>query len=91
MRELREWIRAAEAARTTCLNVPEFDVLIRHQKQRLQEFERISFGLEHLDGRPISVTDLPARPEVARKRRRTAEEAEIVTAHVGQAIFHGRS
>jgi hypothetical protein len=37
MDELREWIRAAEAARVTCLNVAEFDVLIRHQKQRLEE------------------------------------------------------
>ena len=36
MDALREWIRAAEAARATCLNVPEFDMLIRHQKQRLE-------------------------------------------------------
>jgi hypothetical protein len=35
VRELREWIRAAEAARPTCINVTEFDVLIRHQKWRL--------------------------------------------------------
>jgi AbiU2 len=44
MRELRAWIRAAEAARATCLNVHDFDVLIRHQKQRLAAFERGSLG-----------------------------------------------
>jgi hypothetical protein len=33
--ELREWIRAAEAIRPTCLNPADFDALIRHQKLRL--------------------------------------------------------
>ena len=33
--ELREWIRAAEAVRPTCLNLADFDTLIRHQKLRL--------------------------------------------------------
>jgi hypothetical protein len=32
---LIEWIRAAEAARPTCGNKPEFDALIRSQKERL--------------------------------------------------------
>jgi hypothetical protein len=33
--ELREWIRAAEAVRPTCLNPTDFDALIRHQELRL--------------------------------------------------------
>jgi hypothetical protein len=33
--ELRKWIRVAEAIRPTCLNLADFDALIRHQKQRL--------------------------------------------------------
>jgi hypothetical protein len=33
--ELREWIRAAKAVRPTCLNLADFDALIRHQKLRL--------------------------------------------------------
>ncbi len=37
MDAIREWIRAAEAVRATCLNTSEFDVLIRHQKQRLDD------------------------------------------------------
>jgi hypothetical protein len=32
---LREWIRVAEAMRPTCLNLADFEALIRHQKQRL--------------------------------------------------------
>jgi hypothetical protein len=35
--ELREWIRAAEAIRPTCVNLTGFDALIRHQKLRLEE------------------------------------------------------
>jgi hypothetical protein len=42
MDELRQWIHAAEAARVTCLNAPEFDVLIRHQKRRLEALEGTS-------------------------------------------------
>jgi hypothetical protein len=38
---LREWIRAAEAARVTCLNAHEFDVLIQRQKQRLETMAAI--------------------------------------------------
>ena len=87
MDELREWIRAAQAVRVTCCNAPAFDVLIEQQKQRLEvlsqlqkqrleELERISFGSNHLD-LPISETDLPVRPELGRKPRRTAEEAAI--------------
>jgi len=38
--ELREWIRAAEAAKVTCLNGPEFDFLMRYQKQRLEELNQ---------------------------------------------------
>jgi type I restriction enzyme S subunit len=37
MDEVREWLRAAEAARKTCLNKPEFDLLIRQQKRRIEE------------------------------------------------------
>jgi hypothetical protein len=35
MDELCQWIRAAEAARATCANVSEFDMLILQHKQRL--------------------------------------------------------
>jgi Apea-like HEPN len=35
MKALREWLRVAEAIRTTCRNLPEFDTLICEQKQRL--------------------------------------------------------
>jgi ribosomal protein S18 acetylase RimI-like enzyme len=51
MDELREWIRAAEAARVTCVNVAEFDVLIRHQKRRLEK--RVK--MEKVDGREHAV------------------------------------
>lgn len=34
MNELLEWTRAAEAVRTTCLNVREFDELIGYQRRR---------------------------------------------------------
>ena len=37
MDALRDWIRAAEAARVTCLNPAEFVVLIQHQKRRLEK------------------------------------------------------
>jgi hypothetical protein len=64
MDELREWIRAAEAARVTCLNVAEFDVLIRHQKQRLEE--RVK--MEKVDGREHAVkTDDPRLQENLKK------------------------
>jgi hypothetical protein len=74
MDELREWIRAAEAARPTCQNKSEFDLLIRHQKQRLEQLERDSFGLDRLDS-PLSETDPPAHEEIVRKARGTTEEA----------------
>ena len=35
--ELREWIRAAEAIRPTCLNLADFDLLIRCQKLRFAD------------------------------------------------------
>jgi hypothetical protein len=34
--DLREWIRAAEAARPTCLNLADFDALIRTQSCALE-------------------------------------------------------
>jgi hypothetical protein len=39
MDELREWISAAQAARETCQNKPEFDLLIDYQKRRLAKLE----------------------------------------------------
>jgi hypothetical protein len=58
MEELRAWIRAAEAARATCLNVTEFDKLIGHQKKRLEE----QMGLPTEPGSPVH-----ARAGTARK------------------------
>jgi len=72
--ELREWIRAAEAARVTCRNAPEFDLLIRHQKQRLEQSERRSFGSNRLDS-PISEMGPPAHKKIVRNPRGTVEEA----------------
>jgi hypothetical protein len=66
MDELRMWLRAAEAARETCQSKHAFDVLIQHQKQRLEELERNekprheehdrlsfggSFGMDKIRGR----------------------------------------
>jgi len=38
--QLREWIRVAEEARATCSNVEAFDLLIQHQRQRLENLEK---------------------------------------------------
>jgi len=35
---LRDWIRAADAIKPTCLNFMEFEALIRYQKERLSRF-----------------------------------------------------
>jgi hypothetical protein len=49
MDELRDWIRAAEAARATCVNALEFDLLIQHQKQRLEELVSVLELVESLE------------------------------------------
>ena len=83
MEELRKWIEVAYRARETCQNVSEFDRLIEHQKQRLEELERIdqerrrlSFGFSDKPDTGTVIGTLPARPATGRGRRRTAEEAE---------------
>jgi hypothetical protein len=68
---LREWLRAAEAARVTCRNGSEFDLLVQHHKLRLEEWERIekarleklkriSFGPD--EDLPIWEKEMPKRP-----------------------------
>jgi len=87
MEELRKWIVVAARVRATCQNVREFDLLIGHQKQRLEELERteqerlerhlrLSFGFSHKPDTGTVVGTLPARPATGRGRRRTVEEAE---------------
>jgi hypothetical protein len=44
---VRQWIRAAEAVRVTCLNSPQFDLLIRNQKQRLQRLAFATYRKEY--------------------------------------------
>jgi hypothetical protein len=72
MEQLRAWIRVAEAARATCLNLPEFDLLLLRQKQRLEELEhvenqrleklkRVSFGSDDRD-LPIWEKEMPPMP-----------------------------
>jgi hypothetical protein len=86
MEELRKWIDVATRVRATCQNVREFDRLIEHQKQRLEESEwteherrerdrRLSFGFSDNPDTETVVGTLPAMPESGRGRRRTAEEA----------------
>jgi hypothetical protein len=49
MDELREWIRAAEAAGATCVNALEFDLLIQYQKQRLEGLVSVLKLVESLE------------------------------------------
>jgi hypothetical protein len=54
---LREWIEAAGAARQTCQNKPDFDLLIDHQKRRLAELEGPSRGSEQRRRVTIPIAD----------------------------------
>lgn len=76
MEELREWVRAAEAVRKTCVNKHAFDDLIAHQKQRLKKLEELSFGFSSASSEPVYVGQLPEWPG-ARRARRSPEEAEM--------------
>lgn len=76
MDELRAWVRAAEGARATCLNLSEFEVLILQQRRRLEAFERVAFGPDELS-EGIYLGALSPYPGQVHKKRRTAEEAEI--------------
>jgi hypothetical protein len=46
--ELRLWVRAAEAARPTCINKEEFDSLIERQRLRLASLEGSSTAKKRL-------------------------------------------
>jgi hypothetical protein len=88
MDQLRKWLHAAAAARTTCQNVDEFDLLIEHQElrlkqlgqseqKRLQHERRLSFGFPDQPDTGTVVGTLPPMPGKVRPRGRTPEEAEI--------------
>jgi len=91
MDELREWIRAAEAARVTCLNAPEFDMLIRHQKQRLGELDRITLASNQVDV-PIKETEISIRSATEKIRGRSRGKRYLyIHNDLANAAFHFKS
>ncbi|HYU69509.1 MAG TPA: hypothetical protein VEL09_09295 [Burkholderiales bacterium] len=85
MNALHEWIRAAEAARVTCLNAPEFDGLIRHQKQRLE-----GVGSNQVDV-PTNETIISKRPVEKIKGRSRGKRYVYIHNDLASAAFHFKS
>jgi hypothetical protein len=86
MDELRHWIHAAEAARVTCLNTPEFDVLIRHQKRRLEALEGASVESDQLKPTEWLATyrkQYPAKP----MRRAPNNDDELIRMPQDQGVY----
>src|SRR4051812_18038317 len=69
---LREWIGVAEAVRATCLNLPEFDALIRHQKQRLEGPTSL-----RLEGPTSLGSNQPPRNEMETSEQTATEKIKV--------------
>ena len=84
MVELREWLRAAEAARATCLNAPEFDFLIQQQKQRLEKSDQVDV--------PTKVTERSIQPPMEKIRGRSVGKRYVyIHNNLANAAFHFKS